>query len=122
MRTEEQEQIALFNWAKYVSPRPELEMLFAIPNGGYRAMQEGKRLKAAGVLKGVPDVFLAFPIGIYHGLWIEMKRNDGKARLSTEQMDMLVKLQSQGYAVAVCYGAEEAQEIIELYLDGGEIS
>ena len=85
-------------------------------------MQEGKRLKAAGVLKGVPDVFLAIPTGNYHGLWIEMKRNDKKAKLSADQMEILTLLQNRGYAVAVCYGADQAIELIEMYLDGGEIS
>lgn len=78
-RTEEQEQIALMNWARMQeNVYPELTMLFHIPNGGKRSKAEAARFKAAGVKSGVPDLFLPIPRGKYHGLFIEMKMKPNK--------------------------------------------
>lgn len=114
--TEHTEQIALFIWAAHMeSQYPALECLFAIPNGGHRHPAVGAKMKAEGVKRGVLDVFLPVPCGIYHGLWIEMKF--GKGRLSKEQKWWVRKMKEQGYRVAVCYSAETAQEAIMEYLN-----
>lgn len=43
--SEHDEQKALIKWARSKG----IELLFAIPNGGYRAISVAKRLKAEGV-------------------------------------------------------------------------
>lgn len=93
---------------------PELELLFHIPNGGKRDAREAARFKRMGVKAGVPDLFLPVPRNIYHGLWVEMKAPQGK--LTPNQKRMLEQLASQGYK-AVCYGWEEATQVIKSYLD-----
>ena len=51
--TEHDEQCALFAWAAAnEAQHPELAMLVAIPNGGYRPMATAARLKAEGVAAG----------------------------------------------------------------------
>lgn len=115
--SEQQEQIALFNWAEQCYKSniyPELELLHAIPNGGYRKPKEAKLLVASGVKSGVPDIFLPVPKGKYHGLYIELKV--GKNKTSKNQNDWLYKLNRQGYGVKVCYGANQAKKTIEKYL------
>ena len=89
--------------------------LFAIPNGGKRAIQTAARLKAEGVRPGVPDMFLPMAAKGYHGLFVEMKRKDG-GRLSTRQRDWLELLGANGYKAVVCHGADEAIREIEAYL------
>lgn len=89
--------------------------MYAIPNGGRRDAATGARLKAEGVLAGVPDVFLAAPSGPYAGLYIEMKRKAG-GRATPAQKAMLATLESSGYAVAVCYGWRQAAFEILRYL------
>jgi len=96
---------------------PGLALMYAIPNGGGRTKAEAGMLKAEGVLKGVPDLFLPAQIGSYGGLFIEMKRTQG-GQISNAQKDMICKLKAQGYAVAVCHGADEAIEAIKNYYAG----
>jgi len=77
---ESDHQIALFQWVSYQLKRyPELELLYHIPNGGYRYKTTARRLKAEGVKAGVPDICLPVPRGGYHGLYIEMKAGKKQA-------------------------------------------
>lgn len=110
---ESDEQAALFLWAAY---RPELRLMFHIPNGGSRNPIEAANLKRQGVKAGVPDVFLPIARHGCHGLFIEMKRAKGGV-LSQFQREYIEALMREGYRVAVCHGFEEAKRTIEEYLD-----
>jgi hypothetical protein len=113
---EENEQIALFEWARLSENRyPELRWMFHIPNGGARHKATAGRLKSAGVKAGVLDIFLPVPKGIYHGMFIEMKH--GKNKPTPEQMAWLEYLKDVGYKTAVCYGCYEAIDTIKEYLE-----
>ena len=116
--TEEEEQTAVFSWAEINMGRfPELRWLFHIPNGGKRSKREAAHFRAAGVKAGVSDLFLPWPKGIYHGLWIEMKALDG--RPSAEQKGFIRDMQAAGYVAVFCYGAEQAERVISHYLEIG---
>lgn len=117
MPSEHEEQVALFEWwrlytATWRSLRPAM---FAIPNGGARDAVTGARLKAEGVLPGVPDIFLAAPKGSCHGLFIEMKRRRG-GRISPAQLRTMQELEADGYRCEVAYGWDHARRIITEYL------
>jgi len=141
MGSEHEEQVALFEWAEWNKRTyPELELMFAIPNGGQRHVVVAKKLKDEGVQAGVPDVFLPvarfrsykdlahLPSGacciceeelcedglLYHGLFIEMKV--GKNKLTQNQDEWIDSLVDEHYMCAVCYGAEEAINVLEWYL------
>lgn len=146
MGTEHQEQVALFEWAAWKAKEdyPELDLMFAIPNGGLRNKVVAGKLKAEGVKSGVPDILLPIrrykffreigemsdllfhykkemfgmddPIDkrMYNGLFIEMKV--GKNKLTDSQWDWCEQLVDKGYLVAVCYGADEAKKVLEWYL------
>ena len=73
---ESEEQKALFDWWQR-TPYARHFVMYHIPNGGRRDKITGARLKAEGVVAGVPDVFLASPRQGFHGLYIEMKRQRG---------------------------------------------
>ena len=114
---EADEQEALFAWAEYQKGKyPELELMYHIPNGGSRNKAEAARLKAQGVKPGVPDICLPVPRGKYHGLYIELKRSKG-GRVSSDQTIWLEKLMRHGYAVALCFGWDDARDIIIKYLE-----
>lgn len=114
--TEHDEQCALFAWAAAnEGAHPELSMLAAIPNGGYRPMATAAMLKAEGVKAGYPDILLDVARGRWHGLRIEMKRKPNKP--TPEQLDWIARLRAHGYMAVVCYGADEAIGVIQHYLD-----
>ena len=113
---EHREQVKLFAWAEWERiDRPELGLLFAVPNGGKRDAVTGARLKAEGVRAGVPDVWLPVARQGFHGLVIELKA-DGKGRPSKEQERWLAELMGQGYLAVVCPGCEAAKAVIVEYL------
>jgi hypothetical protein len=115
--SEHHEQVAIFEWVKLnLAKYPQLENLFAIPNGGQRSPVTGAMLKAEGVRSGVADIMLAYPCNGYHGLFIELKRRDG-GKVSPQQQDWINRLNKAGYLAIVAYGAKEAVKIITDYLN-----
>lgn len=95
--------------------KPELSLLFHVPNGGKRSKTTAVRLKMEGVKAGVPDLFLPVARGGFYGLFIEMKA--GKNKTTQKQEEWLAALGAQGYCAQVCYGFEEARDAILKYLD-----
>ncbi len=121
--TEHEEQVALFQWAEAnEGAMPELALLFAVPNGGYRPMATAAMLREEGVKAGVPDCFLAVPRpGVngkgYHGLFLELKRRDRSNHATPLQKEWIDRLSQYGYKAVVCYGAQEAIKTITDYLN-----
>jgi len=113
---EDDEQKALIQWANATKQNRESigAYLFAIPNGGKRNPKEARRLKAQGVKAGVSDLFLPLAHGGHLGLWLEMKSALGK--LTDTQEDWLLKMEKQGYEIAVCYNWMQARDTIKRYL------
>lgn len=70
---------------------------------------QGARNKRAGVSKGFPDFLICLPGKL---LCIELKRKRG-GRISPEQKQWLVWLNSSGCRAIVCYGFEDAKTKIE---------
>jgi hypothetical protein len=69
-------QQALIEWVHWQRrTTPALGLLFAIPNGGARSLRTASRLKAEGVVPGIPDLCLPVARRGFHGLWIELKRD-----------------------------------------------
>ena len=102
--TEHEEQRTFIQWFRRKFPDVRI---FAIPNGGARSPSVACRLKAEGVSRGVPDLFIPA-----WRLFIEMKRVKG-GRLSPEQEDWKGYLEESGYQVLVCHGCEEAIKNLE---------
>ena len=86
-------------------------LIFAIPNGEKRAITVAKRLKAEGVVRGIPDLFIP-----QWNLWVEMKRISG-GRLSPEQKGMIQYLEGIGQKVIVGKGAADASRQILEFLE-----
>lgn len=116
MKTESEQQITFIQWCKRNAINyPELDNIFAIPNGGLRAINTASRLKLEGAKPGVPDLFLAVSKRGFHGLFIEMKRSN-KQKLSKDQQTWFKKLSNQKYATLRANNSEEAIKIIKSYL------
>lgn len=124
---ETDEQQALFAWAGLMESRmPELQDLFAVPNGAYKSRAMASRFKREGLKAGVPDIVLPHARKGCNSLYIEMKRRQvagvrvalrkAPSVLSAEQLDWHRRLQAAGNMVVVAYGWEEARVAIEAYL------
>lgn len=122
MPTEHAEQVAVIQWwAIYAAAHKiDARLLMAIPNA-QKFMSLARNMHAAlatiraeGFRDGVPDLLLAVPILKRHGLFVELKRLDGKLKAEQHSFGML--LQSQGYAWAMAKGAKEAIRAISAYL------
>ena len=85
-------------------------------NGGLRNKAVAIKLKAEGVLRGIPDTFLPLPRGGYSGLYIEFKHGTNKT--SPEQKEFLAYADSVGYKTGVAYSVDQALEILDDYMGG----
>lgn len=112
---------------------PELALMHAIPNGGYRRGSEASKLKAEGVKAGVLDTFLPVPkpfkfpdpdtgqdgFGMYAGLYVEFKepkrRNHEEGGMSDAQVEFADAVRHQGYCARVSYTWYEAANVVMLY-------
>ncbi len=113
-RSEHQEQVILVGRIRAFHPDI---LVYAVPNGGGRTGWDATRLKAEGVLPGVPDLVFAEPRGVYHGLYVEMKRTVGGS-VSAKQKSVMEKLVARGYMVIVAdKGAEKAYTDVCEYLE-----
>jgi hypothetical protein len=119
--SEHQEQVALISWSKMMRSRhPELDLLYAIPNGGQRAKLTAVRLQSEGVKAGIPDLCLPVGRGGYHALYVEMKF--GKNKPTPLQKETMNALSLAGNKCNVCYSWDEARDVIEKYLSMGTVT
>lgn len=112
--TEEQEQKKLVQWLKlkkifHFAPMNENKQSFTNPKV---AMMIEAKAKSMGKVKGVSDLVVMLPSSI---LFIELKRaKKSLTKVSYSQNVFLSKIGQFCYAKGhVCYGANEAIEIIE---------
>lgn len=121
--TEHNEQCVIFEWAMLNAERyPELNLLYAIPNGSYKSKSAARKFKAEGLRAGCPDMCLAvksdtdsrWPDEQYNALYIELKRPGG--RVSPAQKVWIDWLNEYGNYACVCYGADLAIAKICWYL------
>lgn len=105
---EESEQIAFINWFRMQYAGT---LIYHIPNGGKRGIQEGAKFKKMGVVSGVPDLHIP-----RWNCWIEMKREKGGS-LSDNQKKIIGYLESIGHTVIVARGCVEAIEKIKGFVN-----
>jgi len=98
--TESSECIGFLAWFKARFPGV---LIFHIGNERKCSIATGKRLKAEGIVAGIPDYMVP-----EMKLFIEMKKPGGK--LSPAQKEIIPRLESAGYMVIVGYGARDASE------------
>ena len=104
--------------------------IHASPNGANRGNgYETWRLKVAGMSVGWPDVELMKQNKTYNGLFIEFKKRfddypsieRALKEVKVEQHKHRVALNTEGYLSVVCYGSDEAIEVLEAYLNDLDI-
>ncbi len=105
-------QVAIVGLLESIEPTP----LYSATVGGVRlAIHTAKKMKEAGYSKGVPDMLVYEPRGMYAGLAIEVKTEKGRA--SDEQKEWIRQLNSKGWRAEICKGFEECADVICEYFD-----
>jgi hypothetical protein len=106
-------QVSIITYLRYAHP----SAIFCASAGGmFTTPKQGKKMVAAGYVKGYPDLAIHEPRGGYHGLFIELKSDTGKT--SPEQRDWIAKLMERGYYAQICKGTDQAINLIDAYLSG----
>lgn len=106
-------QVELVELIKATAP----DILFTATVGGVRlSMNQAKRMKAAGYLRGVPDLIFFEPRGAFCGLVIELKAKRG-GRVSPDQKNVLTALKTRGWRSEVAHGYEHALNILRDYFE-----
>jgi len=105
-------QVAIVGLLESIEPTP----LYSATVGGVRlAIHTAKKMKEAGYSKGVPDMLIYEPRGMYAGLAIEVKTEKGRA--SDEQKEWIRNLNNRGWRAEICKGFEECADVICEYFD-----
>lgn len=113
--TESNEQIAAMDWLRAQHPKIADHTLH-IGNERKSSYWAGYIMKKMGVLKGASDLFMAWPCGGFHGLFIEVKSKKGKP--TPHQIAFIDRMNRVGYVAKVCYGADEVISTMKDYLNG----
>ena len=108
---EHQLQVACIQWFRLQHRK---RLIYAIPNGGKRGIVTAAKLKAEGVVSGIPDLHIAVANRFYHGLYIEVKVKPNAPTLS--QKEMMNQLHANGYKCAVCYDLKQFMKVVNQYL------
>lgn len=89
--------------------------IYHIPNEGIRENWYTKVLKAIGLTPGVCDFHYIPRNEKYLGLWIEMKRRDGRTKIKDMQQEEFIEmLLKNGHYATYAYGFDDA---IKIYTD-----
>lgn len=82
-------------------------LLFSVPNGGYRNPREAKKMKDTGTVSGVSDLIL-----MYDGKTTLIEMKTPKGRQSSTQIAWQKDVEKQGFQYFVCYGLEDFKKVI----------
>ena len=88
---------------------------FCASLGGLRtSMSQAKKAKRTGYWAGFPDLQICEPNKLYHGLFIEIKTETGRA--TNAQKDWIKALKKRGYKAVICKGFEACKYELDMYL------
>lgn len=117
--TEYQHQKQFIAWLEQAYPRYRNCVRLSL-NGVPLDRKSAPRIIAAakksGMVVGESDLFIAAPAHGFHGVFIEMKKPEGKA--NQKQLDYLTEMRGNGYAAEICCGAQEAIDFFDNYIAG----
>jgi hypothetical protein len=101
-------------------------VLFNVDMAGIKlTMGQAKKVSSLRSSKGWPDIFIPEPRGLFHGLYIELKKDGTKLYKKdgitpatdhiAEQINLMKQLYLRGYSVHFAIGFYEVKEIIDKY-------
>ena len=105
-------QVKLVALLNSMTPKP----LYTATVGGVRlAIHTAKKMKAAGYSKGVPDMLIFEPRGMFLGLALEVKTKTGRA--SDHQKEWIRSLNDRGWSAHIVHGYDQAEHVIKQYFN-----
>lgn len=113
MRQEGKIQEACVTWFRY-NHYKYVDLLFHVPNGGYRTKRTAALMKREGVVAGVADLLLLVPNDTAHGLCVEVKT--AKGRQTERQKLWQQAVIAQGYEYHVVRSLDEFIAVVDGYL------
>jgi VRR-NUC domain-containing protein len=120
--SEHSEQALVIEWAqRHEGLYPELRWLYSSLNGIFIPAPKQivykiiNHMKQEGMKKGIADLCLPVARRGYHGLYIELKR-DENSEIKPEQIEFMAFVAEQGYCDKICRGYDETIEVLEWYL------
>lgn len=117
--TESKLQHICVTWFRMTFPHVG-NLLFSVPNGGWRGAKAGAVMVYEGQVRGVSDLILLFPSGGKSALCIEMKvpkRKGSRAGKQSEEQEVWQRLvERYGSVYVVCHGLIEFIKAVCAYL------
>lgn len=117
--TESKIQHICVTWFRMTFPKVT-NLLFAVPNGGWRGGRAGATMVYEGQVRGVADLILLYPSGGKSSLCIEMKvPKSGKRQAGTQSDEQIAwqrLVESYGSTYVVCHGFIEFIRSVCAYL------
>ena len=103
---------------------PVLPYVIKIDNEGKRTISGHVLAKRMGLCKGASDLFIAYPMSSYHGLFIEVKPEDFKLPKTIKydshlyhQLSFMEKVRDNGYYAKLIAGIDEGIDLIDCYFE-----
>jgi hypothetical protein len=123
LKPEERVQYALVQWFQMQYPR-KLWFTNILSGGMYLTPRQGRKFKLLGAPRKFPDFYVDEPVGKYHGLRIEIKKDGERLKKRNgewasehikEQSEMLERYRERGYYADFAIGFDQAKQIVEHY-------
>lgn len=106
-------------WFRHTFPKVG-NLLFSVPNGGWRGGRAGASMVYEGQVKGVSDLILLYPSGGKSALCIEMKvpkrKGSSAGTQSDAQQEWQKLVETYGSTYVVCHGLMEFIKAVCAYL------
>lgn len=107
------------NWFRQTFPHVG-NLLFAVPNGGWRGARAGAQMVYEGQVKGVADLILLYPSGGKSSLCLEMKvpkkKGSSAGTQKPHQVEWQALVEKYGSTYVVCHGLIEFIKAVCDYL------
>ena len=122
LKPEQRTQIAILEWMALQYPI-EYGYVVRIGNEGTRSIAGHVLAKRMGLNVGASDLFIAWPVMRYHGLWLEIKpdgwrkpRNENEKLHIDRQMYFINKMKARGFYATMSVGTTQGINTIDRYL------
>jgi hypothetical protein len=104
-------QISVIKYLKLKFPK----VRYCASLGGiHTSPTQARKAKLTGYVRGFPDLQITEARKGFHGLFIELKTNKGRA--TKVQQEWIKDLNDRGYKAIICKGIDETMETINEYL------